>query len=1429
MSEKPAASLRAVLLLFFLSGATGLLYQVVWVRGFVHVFGATVLAVSTVLAAFMGGLALGGLAGGRIVRRVRNPLRLYGLLECALAVLAGLVPTMVKLAHPLYAGLYPSLADSFWALSAVRFGVSMLILIPPTFLMGATLPLLTAHAESAARDAEPGWIRRRVAHLYAVNTFGAVAGTAAASFVLLPGLGLRMTLFAGVALNVLVGLAAIVLAGRSGSAAAAASVPAGAAAGTPEDPATSAAPAPAAAGSAASADSAPAPIARPALLAAAGVLGFSALALEVLWTRTLTLALGTTTYAFALVLTAFLLGIAGGSAIAARLLRRPRRAAALFAAAPAAVGLLALAIVPVFDRLPDLFVRLTAGGSGTWLQGLAVMFGVAALPMLLPTLVSGAAFPLAVGIDRAAGGAGRSVGDVYASNTLGAILGSWAAGFLLIPQLGLREGIVLAGSIQIAMTVALLLAWRGPRKGVARGAGIALAVIAAVVVLALPDWNRAALTRGGFAVAADLRRYGLTELAVDRSEIVFFEEGIATTVTVRRWSDELTMQMNGVTEASNTGDLATQVMIGGLGALLHPEPRDALVIGLGSGITAAATARHPGVETVDCVEISEAVAHAAELFREANHGVLDDPRVRLVVGDGRNHLSLSGRTFDVIVSQPSNVWVSGTGALMTREFYGMCREHLRPGGILCAWIQGYSITSRELRAVLAAVRAHFPQVTLWSAGWGDLAIVAGDESFRIDAQRLLDKATAHEEIRALLRESDAPDLVSLLSRNLLAGSSLDRYVGDAPPNTDDNLILEFQAPKLLYRETVRELFESLHAAAGGTEELLASAPEGLADALPRARRARELESAGRLLFREGRGEEGLRRIEEARHLLPGDPAIGRVLAQALNGRGETMARHGDAQDARDQYLQAAEADPGWGEPLANLARLYLRANRPDPAEAAAADALRLSPGKPDYLTLRAEIRNHTRFHAGARDDAEAALAMDPAFHDAFVVLAEALQGLREWDAADSVLAAGLRRHPDSEQLLQARRDLEARKRKTDTAARNVPGRWNEFRTRRFDPDLSDEERAAVEKLEAVGYLGGTREAAAAADQGVVLHDAARAQAGWNLYTSGHAPAAWLMDMNGEVRHEWRYDFRRIWPDYPVASAQPDAQFWRRVLLLPDGGLIAIFEGLGILRLDRDSGLVWANPVRAHHDLQLLPGDELFVLTRESNLDGPQPVLEDFVSVLDVQDGTEKRRVSVLEAVRESDFAELLLKGANRDGDVLHTNSLQVLDGRAASRVPALAAGNVLVSFRITDAIAVLDLKARRAVWAKRADWSAQHDARFLPDGNLTLFDNGMTREASRALEMDPRTMNVVWSYDGGDQEPLFTNTCGTAQRLENGNTLITESDRGRALEVTRDGTTVWEFLSPHRTGEGGRYVALLPEVRRVPDEAVRGWLPESGR
>jgi spermidine synthase len=950
--------------------------------------GATVLAVSTVLSAFMGGLALGGFVAGRLVRRVRNALLAYGIAEIVLAVFAASVPALLAAVQPLYAALYPRLAGSFWALSGVRFAVGVLVLLPPTFLLGATLPLLATHVGPS-----PG--RRRVAHLYAANTLGAVCGTAAASFLLLPKLGLSATLQLAVGVNFAVGALAVLL-----------SRGARRAAGEDDD------------------ERAPGPdLPRPALLAAAGVLGFAALALEVLWTRTLSLALGTTVYAFAVVLSTFLTGIGAGSALAARILRRPASAARLFVVAPAAVGLLALAAVPLFDRLPALFLGLAARGGGTWLDGLAANFAVAALPMLLPTLVSGAALPLAIGIDRAPHGTGRTVGDLYAANTLGAILGSWAAGFVLIRFLGLRGGIVCVALLLAATSVLLLL-----RRG-AVGAALALGAAAAAGAFLLPDWNRAALTRGGFAVASELRRLALEELSPDRSELVFFDEGITTTVSVRRTGDELTMQMNGVTEASNTGDHATQVFLGALPVILHPAPRDVLVIGLGSGITAAAAGSHPGVQTLECVEISESVVRGAAWFERSNRGVLHDPRARILVGDGRNHLELSGRTFDAVISHPSNVWVSGASSLLTAEFFAACREGLAPGGLFASWLQGYSLSSEALRGVLAAARLHFPRVTLWSAGWGDLVILAGDEGLSLDAQRVLTKAAEHADVRRLLRESGTPDLVTFASRCLLAGGALDHYVGGAVANTDDNLLLEFQAPKLLYSDTLPELYAGLHEAAGGVEQLLANVPDGLLELLPAARRARDLESRARLAFRAGDGEAGLAAAEEAWRLREGDPAVADVLSQALNGRGEARARHGAVAEAFALYRRAADVDPEYGDPPANLARLYLEASDLDAADAAVSEALRREPRRAEFHALRAQVRMRARNLAAARDDALESLRLDPACHDGFLALGEVLVKLAEVDRADSVFGAGRARHPDSEDLRRAAEDLARVRRK----------------------------------------------------------------------------------------------------------------------------------------------------------------------------------------------------------------------------------------------------------------------------------------------------------------------------------------------------------------------------------------------------------------
>ncbi|MGQ0721618.1 MAG: fused MFS/spermidine synthase [Candidatus Eiseniibacteriota bacterium] len=976
-------------------------------------------AVSTVLTAFMGGLALGGWWAGRNAHRWARPLEVYGRLELLLAAAAVLVPLLLRGAEPLYAALYPALGESGPALDAVRFAVSAMILLPPTFLMGATLPVLVRHAEAGSAE------RRRVADLYGINTLGAAGGTLAATFGLLPSAGLTATLAAGVALNVTLGIAAIALGRKSpaaGDISAVASRDADLPAAASPTGASPDADTPAAASPEAAAPVAALPFPRPLLYLAAGVLGFAALAFEVLWTRALALSLGTTIYAFAVVLAVFLLGIAAGSLTARRLAGGGPSAARAFALCPVLIGAFSLALLPLFDRLPALFVTLAARGGGTWGESVLVQFLLAGIPLLPPTFVSGAALPLAVALDRRAAGH-RATGDVYAANTLGAILGSWAAGFVILPAAGLQSGVTLVAALPVLASLAIVTVWRGPGRVFVVASALTLAVAATANAARMPEWNRSVMPRGAFVLGADLRRAGGEALAPENAEIVFLEEGLTSTVTVRREDESYTMQLNGVTEASTAGDLSTQVSVAGLPLLLHGHARDVLVIGLGGGITAATAARFPGVESIDVVEISPEVVRAARAwFGEANGRVLEDPRVRLLVGDGRSHVRLSRREYDVVVSLPSHVWNSGIGSLMSAEFYAEARERLRPGGILCSWIQGYSLSTEALRSVVAAVRGTFPAVQVWRGAWGDLLIVAGDESFELDVSALVERQRLPG-VAPVMQTADAPDAPSLLSLLLLSGTSLDSWIGGSAANTDDRPTLEFEAPKLLYADSMGELFEGLHRAATAAP-IPATAPAEVALALGEWRRARSFESAGRLALRAGEGEPALRALEDAYRLMPA-PSIRRTLAGSLNERGAALARRGDTAGAARSWVRALQVGQ-LAETYLDLGRLYRDSGQLTTALAITEEGLALHPDSADLHALRAGALVGVRRIEEARDAAMRALELRPRHLDAHAALADALDRLGEKARADSVLTAGLELHPGAEELEARRRKLRGR-------------------------------------------------------------------------------------------------------------------------------------------------------------------------------------------------------------------------------------------------------------------------------------------------------------------------------------------------------------------------------------------------------------------
>lgn len=726
--------MRALLYLFFLlSGAAGLLYEVAWIRQAGTVIGNTTYAVGTVVGVYMGGLALGAWLGGRWADRRSGAslLRLYGALEAAVAAGALLVGPLFSLSEPLFAGLWRSLGEG----SAIYLGLRVLLvgvaLAAPTTLMGATLPVLAKYFSTSSALAA-----RESGRAYAVNTLGGVLGTLAAGFWLVPAVGLRSTSFIAAALNVAIGAASFALArGRGGDV-------------LPALPPSE-------------------PPRRLALVVAAGS-GFAALVLQVAWTRSLTIALGSTVQAFTLILSAFIFGLAIGSAIASAW-RVP------LAVLQGAIGVSALLLIPFLGDLPLSFAPRMGE------DPLPRQLGLAALFVLGPSLLMGAVFPRAVELARGEA-VGRSVAAVYTANTLGCIAGSLAASFLIVPLLGVSNAIKAAATLNLALCAALL-----PRRWIA--APLAIALAAWVLV---PRWNTKVLASGAFlygtadqrsarAQEVDLRTY----LERDTELIAEHWDAYGLVTVHRQRSGILTMRVNGKADASTgPGDTPNMLFTGHLPLLHHPAPKRALLIGLGGGLTMRAMLRHP-LDSLRCVEISPAVVRGAEHFAEAVEA-LRDPRSRLVVGDGRSLIAFGREPLDVIVSQPSNLWVSGMAGLFTRDFFRQAAERLGERGVFGQWIHAYRLAPEDFRLVLRTFFDVFPEGSLWEVFPGSDYVLIGSRTSTSFRDSELFRAAGH-------RICDA------------AGARAMAGPGDVL--TDDRCTIEYTAPRALYRDLRPELLD----------------------------------------------------------------------------------------------------------------------------------------------------------------------------------------------------------------------------------------------------------------------------------------------------------------------------------------------------------------------------------------------------------------------------------------------------------------------------------------------------------------------------------------------------------------------------------------------------------------------------------------------
>jgi len=793
---------RAILLAcFFLSGASGLVYEVVWLRLLTLTFGSTAFAVGAVLTAFMGGLALGSFLLGRVVDRVQNPLRVYGLLELGVGLYALLTPALAAGLVPLYQAVWQSFHPSFYAFSLMRFLIALTALLPPTVLMGGTLPALSRWYVQGKEAGQGAGL------LYALNTWGAVAGTVASGFVLLPAIGVRATLLTAAGISLLVGLLVIALA-RWGTRAPGEQPSRPACTGRRVETAPSAS---------------PSRRATAVVLVALGLSGFVAMAYEVAWTRLLTLILGSSTYAFSLMLSAFLVGLALGSLFAARAVNRVERPLWALARIEIGVGLAVLIGEHLFSWLPALFLGLFRAVGDAPRLFLAGQFGLAFLVMVLPTLLLGAVFPLAVKAYARAGGVGRRVGDIYAANTAGTVLGAFAGGFLLLPGLGIQGTISAGIVINLAAGLLLLFVPPGGRTPFRTVAGAGAVLLIPVAVFSAPPWNPLVMTSGVYKDAPlylSLYRTpgdAFSRLS-DRYRLRFYREGVTATVAVVERPDledrrHLILSIDGKVDASTAADMSTQVLSGHLPLLVGERVEKVLVVGFASGVTVGSVLRHP-VRAVTAVEIEPAVMEASAFFDEFNHQPLKDPRLRVVLDDARNYLQVTSETYDAIISEPSNPWMSGPSRLFTEEFFRAGRARLRPGGLFVQWLQLYGMTPDHVKTLVRTFQAVFPHLLIFETADADLLLLGSDGAITVDYGRLAGRM-ARPAVAEDLRRVGVSGPLDLLVRFRLGGREASTYAGPGPHNTDDNALIEFAAPRSLYAETISANLAEIQEASSG--------------------------------------------------------------------------------------------------------------------------------------------------------------------------------------------------------------------------------------------------------------------------------------------------------------------------------------------------------------------------------------------------------------------------------------------------------------------------------------------------------------------------------------------------------------------------------------------------------------------------------------
>lgn len=913
-----------VLLIFFFSGFAALIYELLWFRQLGFIFGNTVYAATTVLTAYMFGLAVGAYLFGRIAHRVAKPLRLFGILEVLIGVWALGMPFMLNGVRLAYRWAYLYIGDVPAVLTLIRFVLAVLVMLTPTLLMGATLPVL---AQALTRKDRK--FATRLSFLYGLNTMGAVSGLVLAAFLFLPRLGLVYSNLLAAGCDILVGLIAIYLS-RSFHYAS-----------EPEPrrvhPQRT-------------------PVSRRVLLAA-GTSGFIALALEVIWFRALILIFGSTTYSFAVMLSVFLFGIAAGSLLFGWVADRLASRATLLGLCFLGVGVWTLLTLYTFTTKPIWLLHYLVRRDFEWTGLIHAKVLLTLFFLLVPTLLFGFIFTLAAKMVREdSDTSGYTVGRVYTWNTVGAVLGALTGGFVLLPRLGIQTSLTLLGTLALFIAIAVTAGAGQERRRVFLMAGLA-SVPLAMILFYPPYWNVRVLASGAYFSPWNF---------VSGSQVVFWEkletenvavyvEGVTSTVSITETVDEnLYFSIDGKVEADTSErGMVVQRLIGHLPMLFHPDPTRVMNLGLGAGVTFGALGCYP-VEHLEAVEIEPQVLKAAAAWSLFNHNIVEHPQAIFTINDGRNHLFCTTNLYDVITSDPFEPVVGGAASLFTVEHFRQAKARLAPHGLMCQWLPMYELSQEDYFTIMRSFAHVFPNSAIFFTGTDSL-MIGLQEGDRFD----LANVAAKFEIPAV-RESlaevgfDGPE--AIMAMFVARMDEFPRMSIEGRLNTDRHPFIEFSAPKSALRYTPdsnqRVLLEAMTPV---PEEWLTDFTEEQKDVVRKNHDALELVLRANIERADGRGGESFQLLLQAARMAPESPVIRNELVAALLVSANQMRSAGHLQQAALQYQMALQHDPTAFGALFHLFHLYMMAGQEEEGMRLLDFAQNVRPDSPTFTLLRGKV------------------------------------------------------------------------------------------------------------------------------------------------------------------------------------------------------------------------------------------------------------------------------------------------------------------------------------------------------------------------------------------------------------------------------------------------------------------------------------------